>query len=497
MTAAETAVNGVPADPAASRPAGQRARLLLIAGITVFAAGAAIYVQYLLTHPMHDWMEPVDLRVYRLGGMIAAHVRPWYNPARRSPLYDWPGFHKLKFTYTPFAALVFILLTLPPLHVLLGISIVVNAAALLATIWVTLGGVGYQAGLARLGGTLLLGGVLLWVEPVQRTLWLGQIELVLMALIMWDMCQPDSRKWKGAGVGIAAGIKLVPLVFIPYLLLTRRYRQAAVAGGTFAATVLIGFAAAPADSVTWWFDGVFARGSRTGFIGWEGNQSLQALITRLSGSIAAGRPGWLAAAAVTLAAGLAVAWLLDRNWQRPGRPPRPELRMAGLLTCALTGLLISPISWDHHWVWVVPAITALAGFAVRASGRAASLAALGLAGLLAVIFGAWPGRLWGEPRDLGAFSLGFIWAPPNTNPGTYQKLGDRPWYVEYHWHGLQLLAGNLYILTGLAAFAALAVAAVLTARARSGQPAPSAGSRTARPAAARPRAGSPAPPRPG
>ena len=478
MTAADTAVTGAPPGPGDRRLAAQRSRLLLTAGITVFAAAAAIYLQYLLSHPMRDWMSPVDLRVYRFGGMIAAHVRPWYNPARRSPLYDWPGFNKLKFTYTPFAALAFAVLALPPLHVLLGISIVVNAAALLGTIWVTLGGIGCRASLARLGGTLLLGGVLLWVEPVQRTLFLGQIELVLMALIMWDMCQPGSRKWKGAGVGIAAGIKLVPLIFIPYLLLTRRYRQAAVAGGVFAATVLIGFATAPADSVRWWFDGVFAQGSRTGFIGWEGNQSLQALITRLSGSIAAGQPIWLAAAVVTLVA------RGRRDAARPcrariaqpdhavraaggsgGRPPRPELRMAGLLTCALTGLLISPVSWDHHWVWVVPAVTALAGFAVRAGGRAASLVALGLAGLLAVIFGAWPGSLWGEPRDLGTFALGFIWAPPNTNPATYDKRGDQPSYVEYHWHGLQLLAGNLYVLTGLAAFVALAVAAVLTARA--------------------------------
>jgi alpha-1,2-mannosyltransferase len=288
---------------------------------------------------------------------------------------------------------------------------------------------------------------------------------VLMALIMWDMCQPDRRRWKGAGVGIAAGIKLVPLVFIPYLLLTRRYRQAAVAFGVFTATVLVGFAAAPSDSARWWFGGLFAEGSRTGFIGWEGNQSLQALITRLSGSIAAGRPYWLIVAGCTLVAGLLVAAVLDRQgW-----------RMAGLLTCALTGLLVSPISWDHHWVWVVPAVTALAGYAVRARGRAARLIAAGLAGFLVVVFGAWPGSLWGEPRDLRAFSLGFIWAPPNTNPGTYNKRGDQPSYVEYHWHGLQLLAGNLYVLTGLAAFAALAVAAVLVrGRARARRQVPSA-----------------------
>jgi hypothetical protein len=88
---------------------------------------------------------------------------------------------------------------------------------------------------------LLIAGAVFWTEPVQRTLYLGQIELVLMALILWDMLRPGQPRWQGIGVGIAAGIKLVPLIFIPYLLLTRRFRQAAVAAGTFAGTMVLGF----------------------------------------------------------------------------------------------------------------------------------------------------------------------------------------------------------------------------------------------------------------
>src|SRR5262249_56606828 len=107
----------------------------------------------------------------------------------------------------------------------------------------------------------------------------------------WIMCelgQQDGGWWRGAGVGMAAGIKLVPLIFIPYLLLPRRFRQAAVAAGTFAGTAVLGAIVLPADSRAWWLDGLFLKGSRTGFPGWEGNQSLQGLITRLSGNIAAG-----------------------------------------------------------------------------------------------------------------------------------------------------------------------------------------------------------------
>jgi alpha-1,2-mannosyltransferase len=451
----------------ARRPLPRPSALLLAAGLAAFAAAMTVHVARILGHPMQDWLEPVDLRVYRYGGLIAAHVAPWYNPHRSSPLYDWPGYlqQQLKFTYTPFAALVFTVLTVPPLHVLFTLSIVVNILALVLAIWVTFGGLGYRAGAARLGATLLVAAAVFWTEPVQRTLFLGQIELVLMALILWDMCQSDRRRWKGAGLGIAAGIKLVPLIFIPYLLLTRRFRQAAVAAGTFAATVLLGFILMPADSRRWWFGGFFFKGSRTGFVGWEGNQSLRAIITRLAGSAAGAQPAWLAAAAVALGLGLACAAAIDRA----GHP------MVGLLTCALVCLLVSPISWDHHWVWIVPAIAVLAGYAAGAGGAArAGYAAragdasrwayLSLAAAIVAVFGAWPGSLWGAPQDLGGFSLGLIWAPPNTNPGTYDQLGDRPWYPEYHWHGLELVTGNLYILTGLAIFVLLLVLALRSAR---------------------------------
>ena len=441
----------VPARAGGWRPSGW---LLILVGAAAFAAMMACYVAFILTHPADRWMTPVDLSVYRLGGRVAAAIAPAYNRRLAAPLYDWPG-NGLKFTYPPFAALVFTILILPSWGLLLKLTLGVSIAAMIASIWSTLGGLGYRAGAARLGGTLLLAAALFWLEPVQRTLYLGQVELVLMALIMWDMCQPDGRWWKGAGVGIAAGVKLVPLVFIPYLLLTRRFRQAAVAAGTFAATVALGFAVLPADSRAWWLDGLFVQGSRTGFVGWEGNQSLQGLITRLSGSIAAGQPVWYGVAAVTLIAGVAVAAALDRAGHR----------VVGVLACALTGLLVSPVSWDHHWVWVVPAIVVLVGYGIRAHGRLRA-AWLTSAVLLAGLFGAWPGFLWGKPLDLGGFSEGFIWIPPNTNPGTFAEFGDRPQYVEYHWHGFDLVTGNLYVLTGMATFVLLAVLAVLSVRAR-------------------------------
>jgi alpha-1,2-mannosyltransferase len=435
------ALGAGPARPAWYRRGGW----VLALGGAAFAVAVAGYVAFALTHPSSQWMRPVDLQVYTDGGLIVRHVRPFYHPHFPAPLYDWPGYLNLKFTYPPFAAIAFTVLTLTSFSVLTKVSVGVNIAALLTTVWLTLGALGYRRGLARLGVTLLLAAPLLWTEPVQRTLFLGQIEIVLMTLIIWDLCQPDQRWWKGAGVGVAAGIKLVPLIFIPYLLLTRRFRQAAVASGTFVLTVLVGFAVLPQDSRKYWLGGLFVSGSRTGFVGWAGNQSLPAIITRLTGNVLRAQPAWLAVDAVVLIAGVGCAALLDRAGHR----------MVGVLTCALTGLLVSPISWDHHWVWIAPIAVTAAVYAVRARHVAARLALGSLAAGIVLAFGAWPGILWSQPGNTGGFSEGLIWVPPITNPETYFSLGDRPWYAEYHWHGFQLITGNLYVLTGMALFVLL------------------------------------------
>ncbi|HUZ22710.1 MAG TPA: glycosyltransferase 87 family protein [Streptosporangiaceae bacterium] len=450
------ALDGSPAARLRGRARG-RAGWLLGAGVIAFAATIWIYLYMVKTH-FHGWaMDPVDLRVYREGGFSVRHATRWYNPHVKAPLYSWHH-TMLQFTYPPFAALVFTVISLPKMVLMKKLSAGIDVAAFLAAIWFTFGCMGYRRGAARIGATGLVAAAVFWIEPVQRVLFLGQIELVLLALILWDMSQQDRRWWKGAGIGLAAGLKLVPLIFIPYLLLTRRFRQAAVATGTFAATIAIGFVVLPGDSDEWWLHGLFLKGGRTGFVAWEGNQSLRGIITRFVGSVATAAPIWLVAAALTAAVGLLCAAVLDRYGHR----------MLGLLTCALTGLLVSPISWDHHWVWVIPAITVAVVYGVRAIRRPAGWAMLGLAALIGLIFGAWPGRLWGNPLDLGAFSRGLIWAPPNTDPTVYYKLGDRPSYVEYHWHGFQLLVGNLYVLTGIALLALLVVIAVHALRSGAG-----------------------------
>jgi alpha-1,2-mannosyltransferase len=450
-------------------PAGEHdapRRWLLPAGASAFALALGLYVIYMVIHPKSFTMDPVDLAVYRSGGLIVRHVSPLYDPRLAAPLYDWVGYGNLHlpFTYTPFAAITFALISFVPWWLSQQLSVAVDILALLTSLWLILGGLGYARDKTRFGVTLLGAGAVFWTEPVLRTMYLGQVNLVLMALIIWDLCQPDtlrktgkSRWWKGFGTGVAAGIKLVPLIFIPYLLLARKFRQAAMTCAGFAFTVLLGFVILPTDSRKWWFDGLFFQGGRTGFTGWAGNQSLDGLITRLTGSINGAKPAWIAAAVVVAAIGVTAAALLDRK----GYP------VPGLLTAALTGLLVSPISWDHHWVWIAPGALTAAHYAVRAIRRGDRKAAWGLGALAVAIpawFGAWPARLFTAKLHLGNDSLGLLWIPRNTNPVNYQRYGDRPWFVEYHWHILAMIAGNAYILAGLALLVLLAAMSLLLPR---------------------------------
>jgi alpha-1,2-mannosyltransferase len=441
------------ADPAAKHGGGRR---LLAWGAGAFAVSVAIYVVGRVAGWSFINPGPVDLEVYVDGGLIVRHVAPLYDGHLASPLYDWTSIRGLSFTYTPFAAVAFSLVSFIPWPVILQLSTVVSVAALAGSLWLVFWRLGY-AEPARTGAALLASAAVFWIEPVQRTLFLGQVNLVLMLFVLLDLCLPDSvagRWWKGTGIGIAAGIKLVPLVFIPYLLLTRRFRQAAVAAGVFCATIALGFAVIPRDSGTWWLHGLFLQSSRTGFPGVMENQSLHGFLIRLAGSVAAGQPIWLVVATGVGIAGIGCAALLDRA----GYP------VLGILACALTGLLISPISWDHHWVWIAPGLAVMGHYAVRSWRARARRAAAGLWALAAAVgaaFGAWPETLW-LPHAEGIVLEGLIWAVPSTPESLYDQYGDQPWFREYHYQGLDFLAGNLYVLIGMGLFAlSVAVTAVI------------------------------------
>jgi len=426
----------VPAEPGLARPGARPAGWRALAwAAAAFGLALAAYVADVATHPIRFTLGWFDLNIYNHAGLITRH-----DPAM---LYTWHFLPGVQYLYTPFAALGFAAGSLLPWAVLKWLMTVASVAAMVLTAWVTLRQLGWR-GRPRAAMMLAVSAVALWTEPVLRSLQVGQIELLLMALIAWDMCQPEDRRWKGAGIGLAAGIKLVPLIFIPYLVLAGKLRQAAVALAVFLATVLVGFAALPRQSVTWWLTGYFLHAGdfSNQSLGSLLNQSLLALATRTPEGAGSVTAAWLAMALVVGGLGLAAAALLARS----GRPT------AGWVTCAVTGVLISPISWDNHWVWIVPVLALLADAAVRAGG-AARLGYLALAAALAAVFGDWPYHWTGR--------LAFL---PHGLVGFY--VGRHPMSEIFHLQGVQLVSWNLFVLAGLAMFGGLLVAAARAWRTR-------------------------------
>jgi alpha-1,2-mannosyltransferase len=420
-----------------ARAARGRRKLLLLIGVAALAVAVSAYALTVAAHPAGALLGGYDLRVYHDAGLITRH--------HSATLYSWQLAPGIRFTYTPFAALLFAAATVLPWIALKWIMAGASILALAVTVWMTFGALGWP-GRARLGIVCAIGAVTFWTEPVQRTLHLGQVELLLMVLVVWDLRQPSRRWWQGAGIGLAAGIKLVPLIFIPYLVLTGRFRQATVAVTALAVTVAAGWAVLPAASAAWWLGPDFLRAGRTGFVGFVANQSLRGVITRLAGDVNAATPAWLAISAATFVLGLTAAALLHHS----GRPAQ------GWAACALTGLLVSPVSWDHHWVWIAPILAVLADQAVRARG-VARWSGWALLATVALLFGAWP-SLWRSHAPLVPWGL--IWYAPGTHAAAYSHV--RP--SEYHWHGLALLAGNGYILAGLVLFAMMVGSAALAWR---------------------------------
>ena len=169
----------------------------MLVGVAAFVIILGGWLLYAFTHPESTTLYPVDLGVYRNGGLIVRHVSPPYNGTEYA-LYDWPANNQaLKFTYTPFAALFFAVVSFVPWSVLPRITQVANLIFLFIAAWFTMGALGYRDRRVRLGGALLGFAVGLLTEPVFRTLYLGQINLLLMAAIIWDLGQPDTRRWKG------------------------------------------------------------------------------------------------------------------------------------------------------------------------------------------------------------------------------------------------------------------------------------------------------------
>ncbi|GHB14763.1 glycosyltransferase 87 family protein [Streptomyces chryseus] len=352
------------------------------AGVLLAVSLAALATLCVLQHiPMADTL------VYRAEGAAVANGTDLYG----FTVTQW----QLPATYPPFAAILFVPTTWLPLGALKVAFAVGNTALLALLVHLSCRFARLPAGPALVVAATALG---VWLEPVFQTIVFGQINLALACLVLWDLTRTDDALGKGFALGVAAGVKLTPAIFIVYLLLTGRVRAGLTAVASLTGTVLLGALVLPHASVDFWTRRIFETG-RVGKPWIVDNQSLQGLLARL---LHRPEPGavWLAVAALVAAAGLWAA----RRAAGEGR------ETWGVLAVAATALLVSPISWSHHWVWCVPLLAVLV-----AEGRGRAAAAV------AVVFLARP--LWLVPHE-GPLDLRLPWwQQPLASPYPLLALG--------------------------------------------------------------------------
>ncbi|RRO15161.1 DUF2029 domain-containing protein [Saccharopolyspora rhizosphaerae] len=376
---------------------------------------AAIVIELLAVWFVH-WIDTrgyMDTEIYRLG------ARAWLNGYQvygddLTP--ESPDSATLPFIYPPFAALLFIPLTWMSETAAVVVVALCSHLAILVTAYSLARSSRYLA--ARSGqvavATALLMPWLTLVEPARETINYGQINLVLMALVAADCLLPRTRWPRGLLVGIAAAIKLTPLGFLLFFLLRRDYRAMSITGLTFSTTVFVGFLAAPRDSADWWLDKMLSTGDSFGTV-YAGNLTLRSLLAKQELTGVALDSLWVAGALVLL-----VLTVLGIRYALSVR----DVPLALVLN-AVWILLVSPISWSHHWVWAAPALALV--FLMSLRNR-------------------WHGMTIAVVISAITVLAGPQWYLPNT--------GDR----ELDWTISQQIVGNAYTLIGIGFLACAAIA---------------------------------------
>ncbi|KUI45802.1 alpha-(1-2)-phosphatidylinositol mannosyltransferase [Mycobacterium sp. GA-1199] len=346
----------------------------------------------------------VDLHVYVGGAGTLDQPGALYDYVYGEQTPDFP----LPFTYPPFAAVVFY-----PLHLL--------PFGLVALLW-QLGIIAALYGVVRISQRLLGSGdrrvamlwtaVGIWLEPLRSTFDYGQINVVLVLGVLYAVY--STRWWlSGLLIGVAAGLKLTPAVSGLYFLGARRWGAVVFSAVVFPATVGLS-ALVVGDETRRYFTELLGDANRVGPVGTSFNQSWRGGISRILGHDAGYGPAVVAGIAVT-------AVLAVLAWRAIGGASD---RLGGIVVVQLFGLLLSPISWTHHWVWLIPLMIWLLHGPLSAR-RGARI--LGWGWLILTLIGV----PW-----LLSFAQPTIWVIP------------RPWYLAW--------AGLIYIVATLATLAWIA-----------------------------------------
>ena len=391
------------------------------------AVGIGVAVVYAGWHLFRHLPYLIDTDVYRLGGQAWLRGQPLYADGA---IFHTQGGLDLPFTYPPLAAIVFSPLALMSLPVASWVITVITCALLVVSVWIVLSrlqvpadspvGVGpdwlrrgwLAAGLVALS--------VIWFEPIQANFSFGQINVVVMTLVIAD-CVPRRTPWpRGLLLGVAIALKLTPAVFLLYFVLRRDIRAALTALASFLLATGIGFALAARDSWEYWTSTV-AHTDRIGAATFNTNQNAAGALARLGLGHGTSFALWVLACLAVL--GLTV-WAVRRVLAAG------EQTLA-LMCVAMFGLVVSPVSWSHHWVWALPTIIVTAVLAVR--HRDIALGVVSAAGTALMVWT--PIELLPEHQEAAAswwrqlFGMSYVWwaliviaaaglalTPPTTSP---------------------------------------------------------------------------------
>ncbi len=309
----------------------------------------------------------IDIDVYRMGGRAWLDGTSLYSD---DTIFRTLGGLDLPFTYPPLAAILFApfaWLSLPAASVAIT---VVTLLLLITSTWIVLTRLGVaerataipDPAWARRGwlAVAIVAPAVIYLEPLRSNIDFGQINVVLMTLVIAD-CVPRRTPWpRGLLLGVGIALKLTPAVFLLYLLLRRDTRAILVTAASTVCATLLGFALAGRDSYQYWTHTVHDT-DRIGTATLNTNQNIAGTLARLGVAEPPRFVLWTVACFAVL--GLTV-WAA-RRVLRPGRVD--EAPVLALVCVAMFGLVVSPVSWSHHWVWVLPTVlvTAVLGYRYR------------------------------------------------------------------------------------------------------------------------------------
>ncbi|MDL9935939.1 glycosyltransferase 87 family protein [Gordonia sp. ABSL1-1] len=346
----------------------------------------------------------VDYDVYRTGAQVYRDGGDLYGtlPQLADGTY-------LPFTYPPIAAALFTVFTPIPLGIGAQLFTVFSILCLILVLRLVMVSLIDRPSAQVWWLVVPVAALSLGLGPVRDTLTFGQVNIVLMALVVVDLLRGRGRWWSGTLIGLAIAVKLTPLVFVLLLVLRRDLRSAVVAVVSALVWTLLGYLLMPAASAEYWQQ-TLRDTSRIGNLEYADNLSINGVLRRLgidSGAV------WFVLAGL---AGLLVVWA---TW----RLLRADSQVGAMLAVSMAALLCSPVAWEEHWVWVSPLLVTMAVWGAETSSR----------------------RVWWPLTAVGLVVL-YVAAHHRIANGHQ---------VELDWTWWQHLAGASYLIWGLAVLVAM------------------------------------------